>query len=253
MFGVEAATTSNHHRIPIPGSATQNGCPKDSPHADDDVRPDAVDVRSSFWTGDEQDDDKVAPLGAAMEVISPERVNMAFDCIQSPRDFVTLLLGGGANQWSNVDFAGAFGSVVLGHPIVPHIVRLSAPPVSIRAAFPIASGKVRPGLFEAFASQSGTVSRQMGKEIQPFKQFLSLHREYKVYAKTGTLPSAKDKPRTSRLVLALVKWRDSHETDVESGMVFSLVIDRARVGMAAEWFGQFIGDYQADIERLLQN
>jgi hypothetical protein len=43
-------------------------------------------VRSSFWTGNEQDDEKQTPLGTSMREISPQRVNMAFDRVTGPRE-----------------------------------------------------------------------------------------------------------------------------------------------------------------------
>ena len=83
--------------------------------------------RRSFWTGDEQNDWDAAgkaPLSQALEYTSPEAPNFEFNRIDTPRRYITLLLGGGANLWANVDFAGAFGTCVLGQAVVPHVTLL---------------------------------------------------------------------------------------------------------------------------------
>jgi hypothetical protein len=213
---------------------------------------DGQSVRSSFWTGNEDDDKESAALGLPMQAISPERVNMEFDRVQSPRDFVTLLLGGKTNRWSNVDFAGAFGSAVLGHPVVPHIVRLQAPAVSRRADYPDIAKKIRPGLEAAYSNSQGTVWKQLGSSGRDVRDFLSRHPEYKVYAKTGTLPAAKGQPNTSRLVFTMVNWSPG-QTELKSGLVFSIVVDRGTTGLAAEWLGQFIHENEGKIIRALQD
>jgi hypothetical protein len=208
-------------------------------------------VRSSFWTGNEQDDSESAPLGSAMRAASPERVNMAFDEVRSPRDFVTLLLGGGANRWANVDFAGAFGSAVVGRPVIPHIVRLPNPPSTQRIRFEAAAGKIRPGLEAAYSNAHGTVWKQFGPTARAVKKVFDAHSEFQVYGKTGTLPSEKGMPNTSRLVLAVVRWEPG-SNEVKSGLVFSIVIDRGRTGLAANWLGHFIDTYRDEIARALE-
>jgi cell division protein FtsW (lipid II flippase) len=207
-------------------------------------------VRSSFWTGDEQDDNRMAPLGAAMYGASPQRVNLALDKISSPRDFVTVLLGGGANRWANVDFAGAFASAVLGSPVIPHIVRLSKAPASGRIRTVEEARKVRRGLSAAYSDSHGTVWKQFGAEAPAVQKFLEAHSGYRIYAKTGTLPAGKGVPNTSRLVLAMVKW-EGDESVLKSGIVFSMVIDRGSTGLAAKWLGQFITTYQKEIAAAL--
>jgi hypothetical protein len=104
-------------------------------------------------------------------------------------------------------------------------------------------------LAAALASTQGTVWQQLGS-ARTVKDFFSRHPRYKIYAKTGTLPSAKGKPNTSRLVLAMVEWKPG-EKEVNSGVVFSMVIDRGNTGMAANWLGQFIEQNQSEILRVL--
>jgi hypothetical protein len=71
---------------------------------------------------------------------------------------------------------------------------------------------------------------------------------YEVYAKTGTLGEEEGKPWTSRLVLALVKWDGKK---IKKGLVFSLVIERGKVGLAADWLGEFLADNWSKITPLL--
>src|ERR1041385_2778353 len=87
-----------------------------------DVRP----HRYSFWTGNEKDDrfDTVkadSMANAFFAPISPESPQFALDKIDHPRKYISLLLGGGENQWANVDFASAFVTAIQGHPVTAHI------------------------------------------------------------------------------------------------------------------------------------
>lgn len=207
-------------------------------------------VRTSFWTGNEQQDNEASPLGLNMAEISPQRVDMEFDRVSVPRDYVTLLLGGGANRWSNIDFAGNFATAVTGHPVVPHIVRLTAPAVPLRAGSPDAAAAIQPGLAAAVFNQQGTVWKQLGAS-RSVLDFFHRNPDYKIYAKTGTLPSAKGRPNTSRLVLAMVRTKPG-TNDVASGLVFSMVVDRGETGLAANWLGQFIQQNESAISTLLK-
>ena len=74
-------------------------------------------------------------------------------------------------------------------------------------------------------------------------------RGYELYAKTGTLEEDKvTKRKTSRLVLALVRWKKSEPAEVQSGLVFSLVTEHAETGTATEWLREFIADNDAQIK-----
>src|SRR5690349_19969917 len=79
------------------------------------INHDYFDRRLSFWTKN-QADDLTLKVGEEREAdvfkaISPIAPNLDLSEL-SPRDYVTLLLGGGTNMWSNVDFASAFGACV---------------------------------------------------------------------------------------------------------------------------------------------
>jgi cell division protein FtsI/penicillin-binding protein 2 len=222
--------------------------------------------RMSFWTKNEaddvQNDSSVLGKGTTriFRWISPEASEFGFDQFSSdskarkgPRDFVTMLLGGGSNLWSNVDFAAAFGTCITGNPVIAHIVKNRDPvnPLKERMMFPDIAAKVRPGL--AAVITEGTAFRTLQKTSMG-KSALALLKAYpksEVYAKTGTLKSEEGARNTSRIVLAIVKWKDKNKGLVESGLVFSVVAERAQVGKATEWLAEFLLNYRADIEKFL--
>lgn len=178
------------------------------------------------------------------------------DRIQSPRDYVTRLLGGGTNLWANVDFAGAFGTCLTGHPILIHIVRnqetleLSQSRQNIDVDFPSIAAKLRPGLEDVVIANDGTAHIHLSNEAIALLQEWR-NRGIRVYAKTGTLEAQKNTRETSRIVLALVKWNNEGKGLVRSGLVFSMVGEDAEVGKATAWLGEFLVKNRSDIERLL--
>ena len=62
----------------------------------------------------------------------------------------------------------------------------------------------------------------------------------KAYAKTGTITLDRGRTETSRLTLALVKWKDESKGEIASGLVFSLMVEKAEMGMASAWLGEFL-------------
>jgi hypothetical protein len=69
------------------------------------------------------------------------------------------------------------------------------------------------------------------------------------YGKTGTLSTDDGKTETSRLVIALVRWKDQAKGTVDAGVILSLVVERAEMGSASTWLGEFINRYGAAISR----
>ncbi len=49
--------------------------------------------------------------------VSPERVNLGFNQINSIRDYITLLLGGGTGVWTNIQIAEAMSRLVTGRQV----------------------------------------------------------------------------------------------------------------------------------------
>jgi hypothetical protein len=197
------------------------------------IRRGEINRRLSFWTNDESDDQVAAnekngkarpsPLFTA---ISPEAPDLALDLIDHPRKYVTLLLGGGTNLWSNIDFAGAFATCVRGKPIVVHATRVSSSGQTepdnqgIREAFPDIAPQLHPGLRAVVLDPGGTANTGLA-QTGALALIRSLPR-VDVLAKTGTLARRGASGHTSRILLALVRWNPSR-TDAERGVVFSLV------------------------------
>jgi hypothetical protein len=206
------------------------------------IHGDDVLYRYSFWTGDERDD--VPPLKATqpspnilLSGISPEPPQFALERLETARAYVSLLLGGEENMWANVDFAGAFATAVGGRPVIPHIVR-SAKLTTTREEFVQVAAKLRPGLHAVVMNSEGTACQEL-RASGASEWLIQLEdRGYKIYGKTGTLAEGENRPSTSRLVLAIVRWKGNR---VERGEVLSLVVERAnRTGLAAEWLGEFL-------------
>ncbi len=219
------------------------------------------DYRFSFWTKNENDD--FAKTRTEFRSVSPQAANFQFDAlptnpdrIQSPRDYVTRLLGGGTNLWANVDIAGAFATCVTGHPILVHIVKNADPIVlpqsrqGIGVDFPAIAAKLRPGLEDVVLASDGTAHSHLSPQalaiIEEWRR-----RGVRVYAKTGTLEAQKNARETSRILLVLANWNDPQRGLVRSGLVFSMVAEDAEVGKATEWLGEFLVKNRSDIERFL--
>jgi cell division protein FtsW (lipid II flippase) len=220
--------------------------------------------RYSFWTKNEADDlvnnndSSKANITRLFAAISPERTNLALNDIEEPRDFISVLLGGGSNRWSNVDLAASFGTCLTGKPVVAHIVKNDKPfdffdekdnPNS-RETFTTVAAKLRDGLEKVVIS--GTATEKLKESgATDYISFLK-GKGYKIYAKTGTLRETGTRD-ISRIVFAIVKWEDEAQGKIKSGMIFSLVSERAETGTATKWLGEFLASNanQKEINRLV--
>ncbi|MGA9771292.1 MAG: FtsW/RodA/SpoVE family cell cycle protein [Blastocatellia bacterium] len=219
--------------------------------------------RVSFWTKREADNLENSPETATLKSstdrptklfrwISPQIPDFALNTITSPRDYVTLLLGGGTNLWANVDFAAAFATCVTGNTVIAHIVKNDQPiePLASRRRFVEIAKKVQPGL-SGVISQGTARSAFQATGAAGFLNSLHASMGIEAYAKTGTLKASDDARDTSRIVLALIKWQDKDKGIVQAGLVFSIVGEQAQKGTAARWLGEFIAKNQDDIRRML--
>jgi cell division protein FtsW (lipid II flippase) len=208
--------------------------------------------RRSFWTKNEPDDLSNALVSrsrlAIFNAISPQAVDLSFDRVSLPRDYVTLLLGGGTNLWANADFATAFATCVTGQPLLAHVVKNENPLTMLpdRKAFPEIAAKIRPGLMAVLTDGTGRVTELTGA-LAALKKPAGA----KFYAKTGTLSERNDALNTSRIVLAIVRWDDERKGKVRGGLVFSLVVERGGMATSTRWLGEFISTYHSEIERFL--
>jgi cell division protein FtsW (lipid II flippase)/cell division protein FtsI/penicillin-binding protein 2 len=217
--------------------------------------------RRSFWSGNEYDDARAATsdlstdknvkgrLSESFRTISPPATNLALDSIAAPRDYVSLLLGGGTNLWSNVGLAAAFGTCITGQPVNAHITTHQNAPTFLegRERFPAIAARLRPGL--AAVVKEGT-ARKLLQETNALT-YLNGLRDVKIYAKTGTLKAKAGTQETSRLVIALIRWDNERQGSVRKGLVFSIVGEEAELGTSTRWFGEFLIKHRTIIERLL--
>ncbi len=218
------------------------------------------DYRLSFWSGNEAHD-RAEAVAEGIEgapeprptslfrTISPETPVFALDQITSPREYITLLLGGGSNLWSNVDLAGAFGTCVLGRPVVVHASRVAPHPDARRERFEDLARRLYPGLTGAVEAPGGTANGILS--ANGALAWIRQLRNVQAYAKTGTLALGPEgTPRqVSRMLLALVRRAAGGEP--EGGLVFSLVAESAEMGTATRWLGEFLLSARQDIQRLL--
>lgn len=238
--------------------------------------------RASFWTKNEYDDlarafreadenkyDKPRATGLSelFGGLAPVHVNLALDQNfpgnepqSSARNYVTLLLGGLTNRWANVDLAAAFGTSLTGRPVSAHIVRNDEAAVFVREKS-LSDGsfnghiaeRLRPGLEAVVFDSQGTANVQFQKNRAALIFLENLRRRgYNVYAKTGTLSGAEGEAPTSRIILAIVKWKAEKRGEAERGLIFSLVAERAETGRAALWLGEFLQQRQSEISRWLE-
>jgi cell division protein FtsW (lipid II flippase) len=196
--------------------------------------------RRSFWTGNENDDLNVpaSKVTSLFNQIAPEAPDFAFDKLYKPRDYVTMLLGSGTNLWANVDFAAAFGSCLTGKPVIAHIVRSDAPLQTLegrKMLSPELAFQLHNGLRDVAEEPGGTAYKYLSqsKSLEKLKR-------YSFYAKTGTLKVEEDELATSRIVLAIVKWKNEKKGEVASGLVFSIVAEQGGSGTAANWLNSFL-------------
>lgn len=219
--------------------------------------------RFSFWTRDERDDlpvDRMQPRDAelvsdAFAGIAPESANMMLERLSSPRRFVSFLLGGADNRWSNVEFAAAFATAITGRPTLAHVsacgAGMSPEVLPDRLRFPAAARLLRPGL--ARVTTDGTVAGALTADAALQRRWRSARwaPNVRIYAKTGTLSVDRSSTETSRLVMALVVWRDEAAGAVERGVVLSMVQERSTVGQSSRDLIEFVLENKKELDAIL--
>jgi hypothetical protein len=204
-------------------------------------------IHRSFWTGDALHEEKLGHRG--LDFISPPAPNFAWNTIETPRIYISMLLGGATNRWANVDFAGAYATAVTGRPYVPHILEIPNDQViadPARDHFWEIAEKLHPG------SEGAVTQGTLRGTIKPtVLDSLRSIAGVKIYAKTGTLDSGgPDATETSRVGMAIVRW-DASGRVVKKGVAISLVIENSHVGEAARRLGAFLEENLEQIRREL--
>jgi cell division protein FtsW (lipid II flippase) len=221
--------------------------------------------RLSFWTGDGAHD-VFAPgndtPSASLRGISPRIANLNLNAITVPRAWVSTLLGGESNRWSNVDFAAAFATAITGRQVLPHITGQNtirfAPD---RETFPAIARRIRPGL-EASISDSAGTAHLLTRNTDPARVrdcgqpalagLQSAVPGLRAYAKTGTLSSTGLRAHTtSRIALALIRWANEAEGQVQRGMIVSIVLEEASPGTATCVVNRYLNENADAIIRTL--
>ena len=220
----------------------------------------------SFWSGNENDNTPPPDSDSAQDggtdpwrqlgFISPGRTELDLaKSVTSPRDYITLLLGGSSNRWSNVDLPSAVYTALFGKPLVPHIGMISATDSTRTAPMdPRVLSSVRNGLEEMVRKGTGSY---FFTASHPGQHTLaeSLGSGYDFYAKTGTIENFEYIPHEenvslARIVLVIVPHKNHGASNVPGakpprGLVLSLVAEYG--GMATsdsnqsvEWISDFV-------------
>jgi len=207
--------------------------------------------RTSFWTRSEADDHLIGQSSSIrrptslLNVISPEAADLALDHIESPRQYINLLLGGGSNMWANVDFAAAFATAVTGQPTLSHITQGDVKFLEDRVTSVMEASMIQPGTNAVLTNSQGTAYTAFrGRPLSVLRQF------GEVYGKTGTLRQHKDTEPVSRIVVAVVRWSPDHKS-VKDGLVFSMVVERGGTGVAASWLADFVTENEPILKRIM--
>lgn len=206
---------------------------------------DTATYRISMWSLIEGDVASRSTVSDQFLTISPESAQLRLDAISTPRQYISQLLGGAESRWSNVEYASAFATAVTGQPLVPRMIPGQTTAREGRQSFPDIAARLRPGLTAVVRDDGGTATGRLRKAGAA----LVFSPNLTAYGKTGTLSTDEGKTETSRLVIALVRWKDQAKGIVDHGVVLSLVAERAEMGAASTWLGEFIARYGDAISR----
>jgi len=215
----------------------------------------------SFWSGNEADNllatEGVEERWGQLSSISPAATNFAFDATSpdqhlpefgSPRAFISVLLGGSTNTWSNLDLPSSIYTTMSGRPIVPHIGMLARTAPTRDPFGREVSDPIRAGLQEMIQSGTGAsfLSDKYGGERALSR---SLGPEYNFYAKTGTLETLEETKESGDLALArivlIIIPKGADKSRAHKGLILSLVseyggMSTSESNSAVEWVSEFV-------------
>jgi hypothetical protein len=215
----------------------------------------------SFWSGNEADNligtEGVEERWGPLTSISPAATNFAFDATSpdrhlpvfaAPRAFISVLLGGSTNTWSNLDLPSSIYTAMFGRPIVPHIGMLAQTQTT---RDPFGRGvfdPIREGLQEMIQSGTGAsfLSDKLGGAHALSR---SMGPEYNYYAKTGTLETLEETKESGDLALArivlIIIPKGTDKSRADKGLILSLVseyggMSTSESNSAVEWVSEFV-------------
>lgn len=168
-----------------------------------------------------QDEERAWKVRAALQGVSPERVNLSLNQVTDFRtELVSLLLGGSTSQWTNVQLAEALSRLVTGRQIEATMVRAvrsrdrkeveeppavpPAPPLSEQSVSGEARTTVLEGMKRVILGAHGT-ARPMAQRVRELEQrFPGFN--VAVFSKTGspTVERPESKP-TGEILRQMVR------------------------------------------------
>ncbi|MGD1063710.1 MAG: hypothetical protein ABR860_10660 [Terracidiphilus sp.] len=217
----------------------------------------------SFWSGNEADNltgtEGVEERWGQLSSISPAATNFAFDATSpdqhlpefgSPRAFISVLLGGSTNTWSNLDLPSSIYTAMSGRPIVPHIGMLAQTESTRDPLRREVFDPIRTGLQEMIQSGTGAsfLSDKLGGAHALSR---SMGPEYNFYAKTGTLETLEETRESGDLALArivlIIIPKGADKSRAHKGLILSLVseyggMSTSESNSAVEWVSEFVLD-----------
>jgi hypothetical protein len=147
-----------------------------------------------------EDEESAWKVRAALQAVSPERVNLSLNQVTDFRtELVSLLLGGATSQWTNVQLAEALSRLVTGRQIEATMVRAvrprkagdaaetpkpPAPPLSTQSVSAEARATVLSGMQRVVLGAHGT-AKPMAARVRELEQRFPGFR-VAVFSKTGS-------------------------------------------------------------------
>lgn len=171
------------------------------------------------------DEDQAWKIRAALQDVSPERVNLAFNQVTQLRgDYVSLLLGGGSSIWTDVQLAEAMSRLVSGREVEARLVSRvieRARPLEEESPAPAEPLELRPearravleGLDRVVSGGRGT-AREIRPELEAVRRRFPDDRIL-FYSKTGSPVLERAVPGT--VATALERLVVRRRLDLEDG------------------------------------
>lgn len=165
------------------------------------------------------EDDRVAwNVRAALQAVSPERVNLSLNQVTNFRtEFISLLLGGSTSQWTNVQLAEALSRLVTKRRVEATMLRAIRPRAAGSAEAPAnlpptelavsdeARDTVLRGMQRVILGAHGT-ARPMAARVRELEQRFPGHR-VAVFSKTGSPTVIRPESKPAADILAFIVTR----------------------------------------------